>query len=171
MTANQPDLVKLLDEAGVPADIRKYLEARKITHVAVLAALATSQAELDNILMGPLEKGFKMSEANVFKLDTLRLPVERARLRHVWKQCEARQQGLSGAAGATPAPAALPASSSKSTKELPAGWWSLQVAKYEAVLVHGAAQIPAAATFGGRDSPWENGVWGQELLSHRCPLA
>ena len=96
MTAVQPDLVKLLDEAGVPADIRKYLEARKITHVAVLAALATSQAELDSISMGPLDKGFKMSEANVFKLDTLRLLVERARRRHVWKQCECRESARGG---------------------------------------------------------------------------
>ena len=62
MTAAQPDLVKFLDEAGVPADVRKCLRARKITHVAVLGGIGQHPH-------GPVGRGLQDEHA-------LRVPVD-----------------------------------------------------------------------------------------------
>ena len=51
--AIQPELVTLLDEAGVDDDIHKYLIKRGITTTGVMAAMASTIAELDGTLVQP----------------------------------------------------------------------------------------------------------------------
>ncbi|CAJ1362729.1 unnamed protein product [Effrenium voratum] len=78
---------------------RKYLSVRGIIKVGILASLASSQDELDDIVVKPLQNGFVIDSSNTIKFDQLRLPVE---------------------------------------KDLPAGWWATQVAKFEGATVGGA---------------------------------
>ena len=93
-----------------------------------MAALATTVAELDDVLVKPLESPFVVDSSHTIKLDDLRLPVERARLRHLWRAMQ-KVQGTS----VTPTPPAPAATSSSSTtpskKEVLAGWWTQQIGK------------------------------------------
>ena len=74
----RPDLAAVLDDAGVGDDIRQYLIKRGITTTGVMAAMASTVAELDSTVVQPLESGFVLDASTTLKLDTLRLPVERA---------------------------------------------------------------------------------------------
>ena len=113
-------LAKILDEAGAEDHLRKYLSARKINTVAILAAIATDTKELDKVLMKPLS--------------------ELARLRQIWKACDKAENGA-----ATKTLPAVPVASgsgqsSKVPKDLPAGYWQTQIALYQAVKIHGEAR-------------------------------
>ena len=132
-------LAKILDEAGAEDHLRKYLSARKINTVAILAAIATDTKELDKVLK-PLEDGFVLPDSTKLKLSELELPVERARLRQIWKACDKAENGA-----ATKTLPAVPVASgsgqsSKVPKDLPAGYWQTQIALYQAVKIHGEAR-------------------------------
>ena len=133
-------LAKILDEAGAEDRLRKYLSAWKINTVAILAAIATDTKELDKVLMKPLEDGFVLPDSTKLKLSELELPVERARLRQIWKACDKAENGA-----ATKTLPAVPVASgsgqsSKVPKDLPAGYWQTQIALYQAMKIHGEAR-------------------------------
>ena len=68
------------------------------------------------------------------------MPVLRAKFRRVWRQsCEAL--GLGGTPKQSAVPQSVPVSSSRSSKELPSGYWQAQVAKYESKHIGGEPRI------------------------------
>ena len=81
-----------------------------------------------------------MERGNTVKIEQLDLPIVRAKFRVLWREC-AKREGLASlpSTAAAPVPAATSsAGSSKSSKELPPGWWQMKIAEYESVVVAGA---------------------------------
>ena len=135
-----PKLVQYLDEAGCDDMAERYIAEMKIVSTEIFASLAESVAELDSVLMEPLQGEFKFSDGTKFKPEKHELPVLRAKFRRVWRQsCEAL--GLGGTPKQSAVPQSVPVSSSRSSKELPSGYWQAQVAKYESKHIGGEPRI------------------------------
>ena len=52
---------KKANEAGLTDNMKQYLLARDIRSMAMMASMADKVEELDSVLVGPLEKAFKVS--------------------------------------------------------------------------------------------------------------
>ena len=87
MAKIESELEKLLRDAGLGDPIVEYIAARDIPNRGIFASVATSAEELDSVLMKPLSAGFKLPNGGSIKLDELVMPITRAKLRFVWRQC------------------------------------------------------------------------------------
>ena len=108
MTGAASKLTKFLDEAGCDDQAKRYVAERKIISTEIFASLADTADELDMVLLEPLKAEFKFSDGSAFKPDQLKV--------------------LKAPPPATVAP-------SRASKELAAGYWEAQIAKYESKLV------------------------------------
>ena len=52
---------KKANEAGLTDNMKQYLLARDIRSMAMMASMADKVEELDSVLVGPMEKAFKVS--------------------------------------------------------------------------------------------------------------
>ena len=132
MTGAASKLTKFLDEAGCDDQAKRYVAERKIISTEIFASLADTADELDMVLLEPLKAEFKFSDGSAFKPDQLELPVLRAKFRRVWRQsCDE----IAAAAKVLGAPPPATVAPSRASKELAAGYWEAQIAKYESKLV------------------------------------
>ena len=136
MVAMQESYAQAMAEAGIPDNIKKYILSRDIKSVEVMASIACKVEEVDENLVKPLESGFTLSGGDKIQLSQLELPVVKAKLRYLSRNCYKESSLGDVQAGAPQPKATLAASTTKSSsKELPSRFWQQQVAKFEAVKV------------------------------------
>ena len=144
MRAIDDELLKLADEAGLDANLKEYLQARKTITVGMVASIAKDYEEIDRILVQPLLDGYDdgMKTHKVRQEDAA---VTKAAMRYLWRLCETRVANKGSSPGpVTPTTTATPnaPSSSKSTpKELPPDVLRQLIADYENETVGGRNRI------------------------------
>lgn len=128
------DLLRLCDESGVEDQVKQFLQARSIRHVATLANLCKTLEEYDPILVDPIIAGTTVG-ASSFKATAIE-SVTRATLRTLFEECKAtRTRALS--TPQAPIPSATTTSttaasdSDKPPKTLAKQVWQTRIREWE----------------------------------------
>ncbi|CAE6912109.1 unnamed protein product [Symbiodinium sp. CCMP2592] len=144
------DLQTIADKAGAGDDIRRYLALRGITSAGTLSMIATGEAEYRDVVIAPLLAGFGVG-ADRIALDAADRPIASAILLYMRKlSIDATSPTTSppttGAPSGTASPGAIGTGTAakdadKVPRTLPAGVWTEQIRKYEAVQIHGRNRV------------------------------
>ena len=138
MAKIEPELEKLLKDAGLGDPIVEYIAARDVPNRSIFASMATSAEELDSVLT--LVCGFQAAKRRVNQ--ALAMPITRAKLRFVWRKCS-EMEAASSPTTTTAAAAATSTSTSKTAKELPPGKIGGECRKFPQEILLGAEAILA----------------------------
>ena len=144
------ELQAIADKAGAGDDIRKYLQMRGVTSAGTLSMIAPDEGTYRDVVIEPLLAGFGAGAARI-TLDASDRPIASAVLLYMRKLAieATAPTPLSGsvASGAMP-DSSVPATSATAAKDtdkvprtLPAGVWTEQIRKYEAVQIHGRNRV------------------------------
>eukprot|EP00913_Durusdinium_trenchii_P007654 g7191.t1 len=104
------ELAAMATACGLPERLQGYLRSQKVLSAGLMAAMADSYKEVDDLLYEPLKEGVEL-DGQEWKLQPDEGPVVRAALRFLWQQCrhQVDQGGQAGGAISHPGGAQLPA--------------------------------------------------------------
>ena len=107
MRAMSAELAALATACGLPEKLHGYLRAKQVLSTGLLAAMADSFQEIDELLFKPLLEGEEI-EGTEWKISSTEGPVVRAALRFLWNQCRDKGGMHAQASGANSQPLGLP---------------------------------------------------------------
>ena len=107
MRAMSAELTSLAAACGLPERLHEYLRAKQVLSTGLMAALADSYQEIDELLFKPLLEGEEI-EGTEWKISSTEGPVVRAALRFLWHQCRDKGGLIAQGSGTTSNPPGLP---------------------------------------------------------------
>eukprot|EP00438_Fugacium_kawagutii_P034924 Skav206385 [mRNA] locus=scaffold834:525350:529905:- [translate_table: standard] len=135
--------------AAAGSDITSYLQDRGVKTTAALALIASTDTELESVLINPLLTGWKSSSGTTIQIATPEQPIARAVLLHMWHEARSfwtASQAVAPSSTTTPTSGTTTSPGTSTTedkipKTLPSGTWAKLVNAYQTRQVEGQDRV------------------------------